>query len=533
MRKIFFVICIIAFCNTVFGQATVVQLAGQVTFISSENVYVKFNSTKGISIGDTLYSSHNGDLTPVLKVNNLSSTSCVCSLLSQVSLSIADKIIAKPKSIKENQQEKVIEKTITENQIQETKKPDKKHIDSEYSEKVRGNISTSSYSYFSNTAAKNSQLFRYTFSINADNISNSRLSFESYLSFRHKIGEWADVKSNVFNALKVYDLAVRYDLNKTTQISFGRKLNSRISSIGAMDGLQFDKKIKGFGFGAVVGSRPDYMDYGFNSKLLQYGAYLAFDTKSENTFTESSVAFMNQMNGSKTDRRFLYLQHSNSLIKNIYFYSTFEIDLYKVKNNQPQNTANLTGMYLSLRYRMTKRLTLTGSYDARKNIIYYESFKTLIDSTFEKEKRQSYRLQANYQITKSIMFGLQGGYRSLKSDPHPAYNAYGYLSFYNIPGINISATVSGTYLKSNYLIGEIYGINISRDILKGKLQAELGCRFLDYDLVISKLDIHQQVGDINVSWQIYRNILLSVNYEGTFQQKDRFNTIYGQLRIRF
>ena len=54
-----------------FGQVTSLQLAGQVTFMSSENVYVKFKSTNGIFSGDTLYITTNGNLTPVLRINNL------------------------------------------------------------------------------------------------------------------------------------------------------------------------------------------------------------------------------------------------------------------------------------------------------------------------------------------------------------------------------------------------------------------------------------------------------------------------------
>jgi hypothetical protein len=534
MRQYILLFYLFILFNKLFGQVVTESISGQVSFVSSQNVYVKFNSTIGIAVGDTLFTTSNGTLTPALKVTNLSSTSCICTAISTGTFAVTDKINAKKKIPTEKPKEKVIETKTLDKSTQEVKTtPKEKPQDDELKQKIKGSISVNSMTDFSNTAVKNSQQFRYVFSMNADNISNSKFSFESYLSFRHKIGEWADVKNNVFNALKIYDLAVRFDPNKTTQISFGRKMNSRITSIGAMDGLQFDKTIHGFSFGAVVGSRPNYTDYGFNSKLFQYGAYVALNTKSENTFTESSLAFMDQMNGSKTDRRFLYFQHSNSLLKNVFFFSTFEVDLYKVKNNQPQNKASFASMYLSLRYRMTKRFTITGSYDARKNVIYWESFKSSIDSVLEKEKRQSYRLQANYLITKDLMFGLQGGYRSLKSDPHPSYNAYGYLTYYNIPGINISATISGTYLKSNYMIGEIYGVNISRELFKGKFQTDLGCRFLDYDLVLSALDIHQQVGDINVSWQISRFMSLSLNYEGTFQQKERYNRIYAQLRIRF
>ena len=77
---------------------------------------------------------------------------------------------------------------------------------------------------------------------------------------------------------------------------------------------------------------------------------------------------MEQMNNMKTDRRFLYFQHTNSLIKNIYFFSTFEVDLYKVKLDLPQNNFDLTSLFLSLRYRMTKNIWFTASFDQRKNV---------------------------------------------------------------------------------------------------------------------------------------------------------------------
>ena len=60
--------------------------------------------------------------------------------------------------------------------------------------------------------------------------------------------------------------------------------------------------------------------------------------------------------------------------------------------------------------------------------MYYETYKTLIDSVLINETRKSFRLQANYRITKKLMFGLNGDYRFFKSDPRPAINVNGYLT---------------------------------------------------------------------------------------------------------
>ncbi len=524
-------------CKNLNGQNTKESLSGQISFISSQNVYVKFKSTAGISVGDTLFLSSNGGITPILKVNNLSSSSCVCTNISTVNLSTTVQVIAKPRIIAIKPEVKVTGTLVKKSTAHDTTiiSQNKPLHTKELNSNTKGSISVNSYSDFSNTAAKNSQRFRYTFSLDAKNINNSNFSIESYLAFNHKYGEWGVVKSDVFDALKIYNLSVRYDPNKTTQISIGRKMNSRISSIGAIDGLQVEKTLNKFVLGAIVGSRPDYLDYGFNAKLLQYGTYLALNTKSNDRYTESSVAFMQQMNNSKIDRRFVYFQHSNSIIKNLYFYSTFEVDLYKVDSltNKSQSTFNPVGAYISLRYRISKKITISGSYDARKNIIFYETYKTLIDRILESELRQGFRLQANYRITNDLTFGLQSGYRFSKTDPKPSKNTYGYLTYNQIPGLDISTTISGTYLESNYMTGKIIGISLSRELFKGKVQSSMGYRYVNYNLTTSHINVIQNIGEMSLSWQLSKNIFFSFNYEGTLEQKVRYNRFYLQIRKRF
>jgi hypothetical protein len=341
------------------------------------------------------------------------------------------------------------------------------------------------------------------------------------------------VKSDLFNALKIYTFDVRYDPDKNTRITLGRTINYKISSIGAMDGLQVEKAFNKFSLGAVAGFRPDFKDYGFNSKLFQYGGYLAYDTKSADSFTESSLAIMQQTNNMKTDRRFLYFQHSNSLLKNIYLFSTFEVDLYKVKSDIPQNTFDLTSLYLSLRFRVSRNFTITGSYDQRKNVLFFETYKSLIDSVYQNEKRQSFRLQTNYRITQNLTLGLESGYRFLKSDPRPSKNAYGYLTYSQVPGLKISVTLTGTYLESNFMNGKVLGANISKDLFLGKLQTSVGYRYVDYTLPESKLSILQNIGEMSLYWQFSRKISFSANYEGTFEKHDKYNRIYLQIRRRF
>lgn len=517
------------------GQVVPEYVSGKVSFVSSQNTYVKFKSTDGISVGDTLFISSAGKKIPVLRVSNLSSVSCVCTALSELILSVNQEVITEKKTKAATTTAGVINKNIVTGESMASISPDtakKKPVPPKRNQQIRGSISAISYSDISNSGADNTTRFRYNLSFDAQNIAESKFSFESYLSFRHKMGDWAEVKNNVFNALKIYDLAVRYDPGKT-HIVLGRKINPKISSIGPMDGLQVEQSVKNFAVGAVAGTRPDFTDYGFNSKLLQYGAYLSYSSGKSGRYSESSVAFMEQMNSMKTDRRFLYFQHSNSLVKNIYLFSTFEVDLYQLKNDKPQNNFNITGLYFSLRYRVTKNLDITGSFDARKNIVYYETYKSFIDRILEDEMRKSFRLSANYRITNDLVFGVQSGYRFLKSDPRQSKNISGYLTYNRVPGLNMTVTINGTYLESAYMNGRIYGANLSRDFLNGKFYSSVGYRYVDYSMPETLLKLNQNIAELNLSFQLPGNIFLSANYEGTFEKKIRYDRIYLQVRKRF
>ena len=65
------------------GQTLGEAQEGTVSFVTSQNVYVKFQSTKDISAGDTLFIMKDTNKIPALIVKDLSSISCVCTRISK------------------------------------------------------------------------------------------------------------------------------------------------------------------------------------------------------------------------------------------------------------------------------------------------------------------------------------------------------------------------------------------------------------------------------------------------------------------
>ena len=183
-------------CFSVSGQTVGENDEGTVSYATSQNVYVKFLSTKNITAGDTLYLRQAGVLVPALVVTNLSSISAVCQPIVDFKFTTYEKIYTKSKVVVAL--DEPVEMAPTPMPIYEVDTVVQEKADPKKpKQKISGRIGISSYANFSNTPGGNSQRMRYTFSMNARNISNSRLSAETYLSFVHRSDHWDDVQKDV------------------------------------------------------------------------------------------------------------------------------------------------------------------------------------------------------------------------------------------------------------------------------------------------------------------------------------------------
>lgn len=517
-----------------YGQDSTILVEGSVTFKSSVNYYVKFLNTDGIQVGDTLLIA--GDtLLPSIVISSLSSTSCVGKNISGRMIQLGDKIIGRSKinpnkpasqddKLNDQGAKMVVRKDTTANLVKAKKKV----------KSITGRLTASSYSSLSDFKGKVTNRLRYTFVLNANHIGDSRWSGESYISFRHKPGAWGEVKSNIFSALQVYSFALKCDVGKNDQLWLGRKINLNVSNLGAVDGIQYEKKINNMVYGAILGSRPDYNDYSFNFKLMQMGGYVGNTLRNKSGGDMScTIGLFEQKNGVKTDRRFVYIQHSNTLVKNLMAFTSIEIDLFKMLHETPVNTFNPTSIYLSLRYKLNKKLVLSASYDALKNVIYYESYKNFIDQIIEKEVRQGLRFGAYYDPWTNVSIGASAGYRFQADHKDPSKNADVYLSFYNVPLLKMSATMSGTYLNTDYLKGFLTGVRLNKSFGHDKWSMESSYRTVHYQYSSIETPLKQKIVELGLNCRLTNKMNLSVHAENTYDGNRTFSTLYCNWMKRF
>ena len=518
MKKFLISSLFIFLVSNLLAQGMVETKYGSVSFISSQNIYVQFVNTDGINIGDTLFVLKDKVLKPAIVVNNLSSISCVGSPINAIQLPISTQITAVIKVILpvEVITEKLNESVAVNDLVQKTSRS--KDSTKLNRERFDGRISVSSYSNFASNplslSTPNYRL-RYNLSLNAENIAKSNFSFDNYMSFTHTFNSPLALQD-----LKIYNLALSYS-GKSSTWNIGRKINANTSNIGAVDGIQYEKRFKNISLGALAGFRPNDTTYGLDFKLLQYGAFISHNFQRESLYSQTSIGYFNQTNNFKTDRRYLYLQHANSILKNLDVFASAEVDLY----NGVGSSFNLTSAYMLLNYHPFSKLTLSLSYDARKNIYFYETYKNRIDSTLEKETRQGLRFRFNYRPFKFVSWGGNAGYRIHTPTSDESMNAISYLTFSKLPFINSSLTLTGTALSTANMSGFIYGASMSKEFFDGKLAADIEYR--------KALIFAQDIAEISLSWRISKKLLLTTNYELSFEAENTFQRLFINLTQRF
>jgi hypothetical protein len=166
-------------------------------------------------------------------------------------------------------------------------------------------------------------------------------------------------------------------------------------------------------------------------------------------------------------------------------------------------------------------------------VIYYETYKNFIDDLIEQETRQGLRFRINYRPVKYVTLGSSVGYRFQKDHGNNSMNMHHYLTHSRLPWIKASVTASAIMLENDYIKGLIYGVRMSRDLIKQKVFGELEYRRVDYQYGNSELALKQNIAGINLSWRVRKNLSLSVDYEGIFEKQKSNNRVHVNISQRF
>jgi hypothetical protein len=315
----------------------------------------------------------------------------------------------------------------------------------------------------------------------------------------------------------------------------GRKINPKMSSLGAIDGLQVEKYFGKNYVGGIAGFRPDIFDYSFNPDLFQYGAFYGRITDNKSFRSESTVGFIEQRNSGEIDRRYIYVQHSSTVGSKLNLFASTEVDIYNKVNDTVNNDIRLTNLYVSARYRFNRKVNAMVSYDSRKRILYYETFQSDIERLLDEDiARQGLRLRVNIRPIKYLTTGFGYSKRFQSDSENKSDNFNAYASYSKIPTIDGRVYLSYNINSSNYLKSNILSFRYSRYLIKNKLDADFSYRLANFDYFNSFTPTYDQhYFGLNLSLRINRKLYLSAYGElATANREDNYR-IFTKLIKRF
>lgn len=442
---------------------------GEVTFLTSQHVYVKFANTEGIAVKDTLGLVKNGASTPCLVVSSMSSTSCVCTVISGCKPDKQDRIQARARVA-------AMESARPSRESRSRAGQAVRDSLGARSERIRGRISAASYSNML-SARDNDHRMMYRFSLTAANIANSKFSAETYLNYRMLYPanlERYPQRTDLFN---VYNLAVSYAPDSNTTLTLGRKINNSASSLGAIDGLQAEQRFGSLFGGVIAGFRPDIYTYGLNTSLLQYGGYVGAQVDSRSITSRSTVGLLQQTNSGMVDRRYAYLQHSTTFKGNLNIFSTAELDLYSTV----QSGARLTNLFVSGRYRFGRRVDFFASYDSRRRVVFFETFRNEVEMLLDDDlARQGMRFRLNVRPTKTLSVGAAYSRRFQADGANASDNISANVNINRDPAGAGQWSVQANRNTSNYLTSDVLSFRHVRVLIANRLSTSLYYRILEY-----------------------------------------------------
>lgn len=487
---------------------------GEVSFVTSGNVYVRFSNTDMIGKNDTLSFFNNGQYEPCLVVNQKSSSSCVCKKIYDCDLQKGDKIFFTKKEEDKKEDEPIpdILDDLNESLIQleeDTLTYDVEENKKFEIQKINGRISAATYSTIDDNDSRNRAMMR--FSLNAFNINDSKWSFETYSNYRYEFSSDTSFSARSNKQFRIYNAALTYDLDSLSRITFGRKVNRKMSSIGAIDGLQLDKALGSFYTGLVIGFRPDHTRFDLNTNLLQYGLYVGKDIRSRKANGQITIGVLEQKNNGFTDRRYTYAQFNTSLFRKLNVFASAEMDLYSKVNEIAEFKPRLTNLYLSVNYRFSRKISLMVSYDSRRNIIFYETFQTEIERLLaDDEARQGIRMRLSVRPIRFVYLGLSYSKRFQFGSSNKFDNINGFVSFSKLPTVGGRVSLTFNRNTSSYLQSQIYSARYNRSIVPRKLDLDLYFRYVNYLYLNYENTIQQQFMGAGLNYRITKRLSLSL-----------------------
>lgn len=268
----------------------------------------------------------------------------------------------------------------------------------------------------------------------------------------------------------------------------------------------------------ILGSRPDLRDYWFNTHLIQIGLFYNRIDSLYSSSIQNSLGFIEQTNNFKSDRRFIFIEHSNNLIPNTTSFFMSEIDFFNMTNLGIKEQINITSLYTGFNIRIMKHLNFSLSFDSRKNFFYLNEYRNQIDSLIIDNFRNGIKIFSSYSPINGLRLSAYYYQSKLKNERKSANNIGASIFYYSDFLFNSSFSVSLNNYKSNFINGNNFSFTISRDLSEfGNLS--LSYKNYEFNSSTSRFLSISQSLELGYSLNLSRSYNLYLIFEKNFNNK--------------
>ena len=175
---------------------------------------------------------------------------------------------------------------------------------------------------------------------------------------------------------RVYQAAVQVKGNDDPRrLIVGRQFAAAVSPIGLFDGVAADLNFRRWGVGALAGTQPDPLQFGYSTLIREYGAWMqlhnAPGTPGMWSFTTAAVG---SYQGGEVNREFLYAQ-GVLVTRRMSVFASQELDFNRGwKTDAGEPSTSLTSTFATIRVSPVDAVALTGGFDNRRSVRLYRDW---------------------------------------------------------------------------------------------------------------------------------------------------------------
>lgn len=511
----------------------------QVRYVSADHVYLDGGASDSLAQGDTLQVLRGNDPTGRITVEHASEHSAAC------------RVITEPRSIRVGDTARMLDPRGTamtasgppdpvalanRSAITSPATPPPPEPQAPWAD-VAGNVSFQWYRFDSEgpSGVRHDQP-TLRFNIKARRLLGREMTFHAKGRARHDTRQRGDhsTAEEEWNS-RLYTFSLTYGgAGAPVTWQIGRLLSNALAPTGPVDGVLIDGRLSPvIRAGAFGGTLPDVHGVVPGSEFHKYGIFVRASRGEFGLSRWSAVAAATaEYRGSTVSRQYVYHQADWQSGRRWSVYEGIEIDLNNGWRREGASAAvSLTNARVSLAYRPTDPMSVTVSYDNRRNFRTW-STRSVADSLFDTAFRNGLRANAHLKLGSGWSASGNVGRRHREGDNDVTWSWGGGVSCsdFLIRRLFMNSQVSG------FSSPNATGLNPSatlRQVFRGGHQVSLGGGAYRYVPGATGTRRASYWARVDATRYMTARVYLNGQFEHDWGDEPRGNRIQAELGMAF